>query len=45
VSEYRRQLSDPLRFLLRAPVFLPLMLALWWLVLLNPLLAGLRLSE
>ena len=39
-----RQLSDPLRFLLRALVFLALMLALWWLVLLNPLLAGLRLS-
>jgi hypothetical protein len=39
-----RQLSDPLRFLLRALVLLPLMLALWWLVLLNPLLAGLRLS-
>jgi hypothetical protein len=42
VSE--RQLSDPLRFLLRALVLLALMLALWWLVLLNPLLAGLRLS-
>ena len=39
-----RQLSDPLRFLLRALVLLALMLALWWLVLLNPLLAGLRLS-
>jgi hypothetical protein len=39
-----RQLSDPLRFLLRAMVCLALMLALWWLVLLNPLLAGLRLS-
>jgi hypothetical protein len=39
-----RQLSDPLRFFLRALVFLALMLALWWLVLLNPLLAGLRLS-
>jgi predicted secreted protein len=39
-----RQLSDPLRFLLRALVCLALMLALWWLVLLNPLLAGLRLS-
>jgi hypothetical protein len=36
--------ADPLRFLLRALVFLALMLALWWLVLLNPLLAGLRLS-
>jgi predicted secreted protein len=36
--------SDPLRFLLRALVLLALMLALWWLVLLNPLLAGLRLS-
>jgi hypothetical protein len=42
VSE--RPLSDPLRFLLRALVLLSLMLALWWLVLLNPLLAGLRLS-
>jgi predicted secreted protein len=42
VSE--RQLSDPSRFLLRALLFLALMLALWWLVLLNPLLAGLRLS-
>jgi len=39
-----RQPPDPLRFLLRALVFLALMLALWWLVLLNPLLAGLRLS-
>jgi len=39
-----RQLSEPLRFLLRALVFLALMLALWWLVLLNPLLAGLRFS-
>ena len=39
-----RQLSDPLRFLLRALVCLAFMLALWWLVLLNPLLAGLRLS-
>jgi hypothetical protein len=39
-----RKLSDPLRFLLRALAFLALMLALWWLVLLNPLLAGLRLS-
>jgi predicted secreted protein len=39
-----RQLSDPSRFLLRALVLLALMLALWWLVLLNPLLAGLRLS-
>jgi hypothetical protein len=39
-----RQLSDPLRFLLRALAFLALMLVLWWLVLLNPLLAGLRLS-
>ena len=39
-----RPLSDPLRFLLRALVLLSLMLALWWLVLLNPLLAGLRLS-
>jgi hypothetical protein len=39
-----RQLSDPLRFLLRALGLLALMLALWWLVLLNPLLAGLRLS-
>ena len=39
-----RHLSDPLRFLLRALVLLALMLALWWLVLLNPLLAGLRLS-
>jgi predicted secreted protein len=38
------QLSDPPRFLLRALVLLALMLALWWLVLLNPLLAGLRLS-
>jgi hypothetical protein len=36
--------ADPLRFLLRALVFLALMLALWWLVLLNPLLAGLRFS-
>jgi len=36
--------ADPLRFLLRALIFLALMLALWWLVLLNPLLAGLRLS-
>jgi hypothetical protein len=36
--------SDPLRFLLRALVFLALMLALWWFILLNPLLAGLRLS-
>ena len=44
VSEHDRKLSDPLRFLLRALVFLALMLALWWLVLLNPLLAGLRLS-
>jgi hypothetical protein len=42
VSE--RHLSDPSRFLLRALLFLALMLALWWLVLLNPLLAGLRLS-
>jgi len=40
-----RQLSDPLRFLLRALGLLALMLALWWLVLLNPLLAGLRLSR
>jgi hypothetical protein len=39
-----RQLTDPSRFLLRALVFLALMLALWWLVLLNPLLAGLRFS-
>ena len=39
-----RRLSDPLRFLLRVLVLLALMLALWWLVLLNPLLAGLRLS-
>jgi len=39
-----RRLSDPLRFLLRAMAFLALMLALWWLVLLNPLLAGLRFS-
>ena len=39
-----RPLSDPLRFLLRALALLALMLALWWLVLLNPLLAGLRLS-
>ena len=44
VSEHDRKLSDPLRFLLRALVLLALMLALWWLVLLNPLLAGLRLS-
>jgi hypothetical protein len=44
VSESDRKLSDPLRFLLRALVFLALMLALWWLVLLNPLLAGLRFS-
>jgi len=44
VSEYHRKLSDPLRFFLRALVLLALMLALWWLVLLNPLLAGLRLS-
>ena len=44
MSEYHRKLSDPLRFFLRALVFLALMLALWWLVLLNPLLAGLRLS-
>ena len=44
MGEHRRKLSDPLRFLLRALVFLALMLALWWLVLLNPLLAGLRLS-
>ena len=29
---------------MRGLVFLALMLALWWLVLLNPLLAGLRLS-
>jgi hypothetical protein len=36
--------ADPLRFFLRALVFLALMLALWWFVLLNPLLAGLRLS-
>jgi hypothetical protein len=36
--------AGPLRFLLRALVFLALMLALWWLVLLDPLLAGLRLS-
>ena len=39
-----RQLSDPTRFLLRALAFLALMLTLWWLVLLDPLLAGLRLS-
>ena len=39
-----RRLSDPLRFLLRAMAFLALMLALWWMVLLNPLLAGLRFS-
>ena len=44
VSEHDRKLSDPLRFLLRALVLLALMLALWWLLLLNPLLAGLRLS-
>jgi hypothetical protein len=44
VGEHDRKLSDPLRFLLRALVFLALMLALWWFVLLNPLLAGLRLS-
>jgi hypothetical protein len=44
VSEHDRKLADPLRFLLRALVFLALMLALWWFVLLNPLLAGLRLS-
>jgi hypothetical protein len=36
--------ADPLRFFLRALVFLALTLALWWFVLLNPLLAGLRLS-
>jgi len=42
VGERDRKLSDPLRFLLRALVSLALMLALWWLVLLNPLLAGLR---
>jgi hypothetical protein len=36
--------AEPLRFLVRALAFLVLMLALWWLVLLNPLLAGLRLS-
>ena len=39
-----RERPGPLRFLLHALVFLALMLALWWLVLLNPLLAGLRLS-
>jgi hypothetical protein len=39
-----REQSSPLRFLLRALVLLALMLALWWFVLLNPLLAGLRLS-
>ncbi len=44
MSAHDHQLSDPVRFLLRALVFLALMLALWWLVLLNPLLAGLRLS-
>jgi hypothetical protein len=44
VGEHVRKLSDPLRFLLRALVFLALMLALWWFVLLNPLLAGLRFS-
>jgi hypothetical protein len=44
VSGHDHSLSDPLRFLLRGLVFLALMLALWWLVLLNPLLAGLRLS-
>jgi len=44
VSEHDRELSDPARFLLRALFFLALMLALWWLVLLNPLLAALRLS-
>jgi hypothetical protein len=44
VGEHDRRLSDPLRFLLRALVLLAPMLALWWLVLLNPLLAGLRLS-
>jgi hypothetical protein len=44
VSGSDRQFSDPLRFLLRALVFLALMLALWWFVLLNPLLAGLRFS-
>jgi len=36
--------ADQWRFLLRAVALLALMLALWWLVLLNPLLAGLRLT-
>jgi hypothetical protein len=44
VSGRNHELSDPLRFFLRALVFLALMLALWWLVFLNPLLAGLRFS-
>jgi len=44
VSGHDHSLSVPLRFLVRGLVFLALMLALWWLVLLNPLLAGLRLS-
>ena len=44
VGEYDRERFSPLRFLLRALVLLALMLALWWFVLLNPLLAGLRLS-
>ena len=33
-----------MRFLLRALALLAVMLALWWLVLLNPMLAGLRLA-
>jgi hypothetical protein len=44
VGERHHTLSDPVRFLLRALVLLAVMLVLWWLVLLNPLLAGLRLS-
>jgi hypothetical protein len=40
VGEYGYELSDPLWFLLRVLVFLALMLALRWLVLLNPLLVG-----